>query len=110
MQLLSESLSLDGHQVTGMSEASAALDYFWTHHQKYDVLITDHLMPGLLGSELVTQIKEKLPHFPIILVTGNSSDDIEHRLGEPIHQNFCVLQKPFQKQQLIQKIEELLHR
>lgn len=108
MQLLSESLSLDGHQVTGLNDANAALDYFWTHHQLYDVLITDHLMPGLLGSELVTQIKHKLPLFPIILVTGNSSDDIEHRLGESIHQKFCVLQKPFQKLQLIQKIEDVL--
>lgn len=109
MQLLSESLSLDGHQVTGLSDATAALDYFWSHHQQYDVLITDHLMPGLLGSELVTQIKEKLPHFPIILVTGNSAEEIEYRLGEPNHENFCVLQKPFQKLQLLQKIEDVLH-
>lgn len=108
VQLLSDSLSLEGHHVTGMSDALKALSYFWQHHQQYDLLITDHLMPGLLGTQLVAQIKEKLPLFPIILVTGNSPDDIEHRLDGTQNQNFCVLQKPFQKKELHSKIHQVL--
>lgn len=108
VQLLSESLNDDGHKVTGYSDAVAALEYFWSHHKEYDVVVTDHLMPGLLGSDIVQKIREKMPNFPLILATGNSKDDLLHRLGPNIGQYFSVLQKPFHKKHLIDTILTVL--
>lgn len=104
VQLLSESLTDDGHTVTGHSDAVQALEYFLGHHRNYDVVVTDYLMPGLLGSDIVQKIKEKMPSFPVILATGNSTDEIVDRLGSYAHQHFSILQKPFHKQQLIEAI------
>lgn len=110
VQLLSEALIFDGHHVTGISDSLAALDYFWNNHQNYDVVVTDHLMPGILGSDIVVKIKEKHPDFPVILATGNSSDDIGQRLGDNFHCHFSVLQKPFHKQQLLERINKVIER
>lgn len=35
-----------------------------------DIVVTDHAMPGMTGSELATTIKEAFPDIPVILATG----------------------------------------
>ena len=37
---------------------------------KVDVVVTDHAMPGMTGSELARQIRQHWPDLPIILATG----------------------------------------
>ena len=55
---------------------------------KVDVVITDHAMPGMTGSELARQIRQVWPHLPLILATGYAelpanSDTTLPRLSKP---------------------------
>jgi CheY-like chemotaxis protein/two-component sensor histidine kinase len=36
----------------------------------FDILITDHLMPGMTGNELVAEIRGRRPGLPVLLVSG----------------------------------------
>ncbi|MCR8526460.1 response regulator, partial [Escherichia coli] len=36
----------------------------------FDVLITDHAMPGRTGTELAAELRAKRPGLPVLLVTG----------------------------------------
>ncbi|MCX6739613.1 MAG: response regulator [Candidatus Parcubacteria bacterium] len=39
--------------------------------QQFDLLITDHKMPGMTGLELISKVKETYPALPVILISGN---------------------------------------
>jgi CheY-like chemotaxis protein len=38
--------------------------------RKVDLVLSDHLMPGMQGTELAQQLKAKHPEIPIILISG----------------------------------------
>jgi len=40
------------------------------------VIVTDLVMPGLSGLDLVAQVVERHPHIPVILMTGKGSEEI----------------------------------
>jgi CheY-like chemotaxis protein len=55
---------------------------------KVDVVVTDHAMPGMTGTELARQIRQIWPSLPVILATGyaelpNGEDPGLPRLGKP---------------------------
>lgn len=52
---LSQSLTADGHDVYGVSDAEAALRRLW--QERFDLVITDYRMPGMSGLELVAIVR-----------------------------------------------------
>ena len=66
-----------------------------------DVLVTDVVMPYMKGPELARQLRAKQPDLKVIFVSGYVAPG---DLGE--HQ--ALLQKPFVRQQLIDKVKEVL--
>jgi len=42
-------------------------------HEHYDLVLTDFLMPGMDGVELVHEIKTMIPDLPVLVITGHSS-------------------------------------
>lgn len=63
-------LKLFGYNVDGQTSSGAAWDLFRSDPDKYDLVITDQMMPEMLGTELIQKILSLRPKFPIIMVTG----------------------------------------
>ncbi|HYG99608.1 MAG TPA: response regulator [Terriglobales bacterium] len=61
-------LETHGYKVITCNEAQAALDVF--KQGGIDLLLTDLVMPGMDGTELVAQVKAISPHTPAILFSG----------------------------------------
>ncbi len=60
--------------------------------QSFDLLLTDLSMPGMTGTELAAQIRERVPSLPIVFMSGNVGSD---PLREQIAAGRAVfLQKP----------------
>ncbi|MBF0476729.1 MAG: response regulator [Deltaproteobacteria bacterium] len=59
-----------GYRATAQTNAREALDFFRTHAQEFDLVITDYTMPGLTGIELAKEILMIRPDIPIVLTTG----------------------------------------
>ena len=95
-----------GYQVTAMTSSTDALASFRENPGQFDLVITDMTMPKMTGTELSRSIKNIRPDIPIILCTG-FSEDIEREQELP-SQLDALLMKPVGKNQLIQKIRELL--
>ena len=81
-------LSIDRHMVTEAASAHEALQLFTG--SRYDLVIIDYHMPGMLGEELAQNIKNLAPAQPILMVTayleklvdtGMSADAV---LGKPL--------------------------
>ncbi len=62
-------------------------------HGKYDLVVTDYNMPGMSGVEFAQAIRERSANQPILLITGDSTDDPRHA-NDGYHFN-ATLQKPF---------------
>ena len=67
-RVLKNYLTADGHSVVTAENAEEALGCF--ESGKFDLLITDHAMPGMNGVQLAAAVREKIAGHPVILVTG----------------------------------------
>lgn len=57
-----------GYSVLTANSGAEALEQIQKHH--VDLVLTDMLMPGLSGTELAREIKQRMPDLPIILFSG----------------------------------------
>lgn len=67
---------------------------------KIDILITDHLMPGMTGVELARAIKAKCPLIKILIMSGFAE-------AEGIDLSFARLYKPFIQNELASALSAL---
>ncbi|WP_206185511.1 PAS domain-containing sensor histidine kinase [Sphingosinicella sp. CPCC 101087] len=65
-----------------------------------DLMVTDHLMPGISGAQLADLARSRLPGLPVLLVTGFTRPD-----GVPA--DLPCLTKPFRKAVLAERIARL---
>ncbi|MCB2184300.1 MAG: PAS domain S-box protein [Desulfobulbaceae bacterium] len=74
-----EILQSAGCKVTGLSDSAKALEFFRAQPDKIDLVVTDHIMPGLTGTELAREMIRVRPDIPIIMVAGDElpSDEAE---------------------------------
>ena len=57
-----------GYRVLTAKSADEALQIIGA--RRVDLVLSDHLMPGLTGSELALRIKSSHPDLPVILISG----------------------------------------
>ncbi|HVG49887.1 MAG TPA: PAS domain S-box protein [Rubellimicrobium sp.] len=63
-----------GYAVIEASSADEALDLI-SQGLAPDLLVTDHLMPGLTGTELARMVQARHPGFPVLIVSGYADTD-----------------------------------
>jgi YesN/AraC family two-component response regulator len=71
-----------------------------------DLVITDMVMPGMNGCELIERVSKIRPDIKSIFMSGYRSDFAAHHGGAKDLANF--LQKPFSKRDLAAKVSESL--
>ncbi|MGI4841901.1 MAG: response regulator [Janthinobacterium lividum] len=99
-----QSLEAFGHAVTQAADGAAALRELG--RGRPDLIITDYLMPGITGAELMRRAREVFPGIPMIIATGYADmHAIDQVLGDDI-----LLRKPFQLAELALSVERALGR
>ena len=71
---LKSKLASEGFSVTVAQSGEEALDAIG--RQPPHLLLTDLLMPGINGLELVEQVRKQFPRVPTILITGFGSEEV----------------------------------
>ena len=94
-------LGMDGHIVTEAGSGREALDLFTPG--RFDLVITDYVMPLMKGDELASNIKRLAPAEPILMITGSAEE-----LGSISASVDAVLNKPFGFEDLRQAVAQLL--
>ena len=92
--LMNTTLMLEdlGHTVTEAYSATEALDLLESGDIAFDLVVTDHSMPRMTGSELAAEISRNWPKLPVVLATGyaelpKGGDARLPRLPKPFSQN-----------------------
>ena len=71
-QLGQEMLERLGYEVIIRTSSTEALNVFRSQPQRFDLVITDLMMPNMQGTELARQMLRIRPDIPIVLCTGFS--------------------------------------
>jgi len=88
-----------GYVVLEASSAEEALRLV-SNGERFDLLLTDHLMPGMTGTDLARKVQNTRPGVPILLVSGYA----EHEGVDP---DIPRLTKPFRKDELASSLAQL---
>ncbi|OGR12534.1 MAG: hypothetical protein A2097_15185 [Desulfobacula sp. GWF2_41_7] len=101
-------LSRAGYTVEGYTGSMDALEAFKKDPQKYDLVITDHIMPKLQGLNLAGKMLEIRNDIPVLLCTGTKSEKIvEQAKSTGIIE---ILQKPIPMKTLIKTVTRILEK
>lgn len=99
-------LERQGYTVEGYASSPEALAAFKTAPEKFDFVITDHIMPKMQGMELAKKIRSIRSDIPVMLCTGSKSDElVEQARAAGI---VDVIQKPIPMKSLIETIKQIL--
>jgi signal transduction histidine kinase/CheY-like chemotaxis protein len=90
-----------GHRVIGANSGQRALDILKSD-QPLDLMVTDHMMPGMTGLELAAASREVRPSLPVLLATGYAE------LPEGTQLDLPRLAKPYHQDQLRDQLDQLL--
>ena len=103
-RLNAEVLSQFGYHVDAAKDGSAAWDTL--QFNKYDLLVTDNLMPNLSGIELLRKLHAARMGLPVIMATRTSpkTESSKDRWLQPV----ALLRKPYTLVELVGTVQEVL--
>jgi signal transduction histidine kinase len=90
-----------GHVATEVASGDAALQLLGSD-MVIDLVITDHAMPGMTGTELAVHIRRSWPELPIVIASGYAELPGDGDLGLP------RLSKPYRQQDLAMLVTRLI--
>ena len=100
-QFANDALTDLGYSTRLVDSAMHALEELAVDADRFDVVFTDVVMPGMNGLELAQEIRRNHTDLPVVLTSGYS-----HVLSEHGSHGFELLQKPYSVEQL----SRVLHR
>ncbi len=100
-------LQLKGYTVVEAGDAEAALDTLRSSDRRFDMFVTDVVMPGMDGPTWVREALRDHPDVKVVFVSGYSEEDIGE-LSADIP-NSVFLPKPFTLSELTATVARHLH-
>jgi CheY-like chemotaxis protein len=100
-------LSIQGYQVDFANNGKEGLQKI--HSTKYDLVITDILMPELDGTEVIMAVRASGNKVPILAISaGGDGVSATQALTLAKEKASAVLEKPFSKEDLLKAIKNLI--
>lgn len=104
---ISAVLKQEGHEIAEAENGRIGIEK--VNGQKYDLVITDMLMPEEDGMTVINHLKDQDSRPAILAISGGGANvDPNFALNEAGKYVDKTLSKPFNKSQLLQAVEELL--
>jgi diguanylate cyclase (GGDEF)-like protein len=103
---LEDLLQEEGYAVTTAESGPEALERCAA--EPFDVIVTDLVMPGMDGSELVQRVKERWPEQDVVVVT--SVGDLKTAIDAMKLGASDYLLKPLEKDALLRSLDQILDR
>lgn len=100
-------LAAYGYRVTSVDSGEAALEAI-DRGAEIDLVVSDVVMPGLSGKDVLDRIRERRPDLPVLFISGYT-DNVIFRHGL-LAGELEFLEKPFAAARLTAKVREMLDR
>ena len=96
-----------GYRVLEAANGNDAEVLFSQHADTIDLVVTDVVMPGCGGPELLSRLHSDTPDLKVLYMSGYTSQSSVIRAGIEPH---LLVQKPFTAAQLVQQVRDVLDR
>jgi two-component system cell cycle sensor histidine kinase/response regulator CckA len=96
-------LELHGYRVCEARDGQSAMQM--AESTEIDLVVTDVMMPGMIGPVLVRNLRHTRPDLPVLFMSGHTDEILRDGLIDPATP---FLAKPFTPIQLAQKVREVL--
>jgi CheY-like chemotaxis protein len=105
--LIKTILAKGPYEITLCNDAESALVHI-ERDEAYDILISDFMLPGISGIELITQVRQNgaTSRMPIVMISGHNNYAMDARAKAAGANAF--LNKPFTLSQLRTTVHQLL--
>jgi len=101
-EFIVRSLASAGYQVTAVSDGQMALDIL--SKEKFNVLVTDIVMPNVDGIALALKAVRLFPDLRIIMISGYAQERMRaHNLDALVHR---IIAKPFSLEEICAAVKE----
>ncbi|WP_309088297.1 cell cycle histidine kinase CckA [Phenylobacterium sp.] len=97
-----------GYEVIEAASGEEALEYAETHAGEIDLMISDVVMPGMQGPDLLKQARQYLGAAPVMFISGYAESEFSDLLeGE---RNVSFLPKPIDIKTLAERVKQELQK
>lgn len=105
-EVMAETVQRAGYQVLTASDGPAALKIAEQHSGEIDLLLTDVVLPKMLGTALADQLRARHPGLRVLFMSGYAHPLLgaEGTLEPQVN----LIQKPFMESALLQKLRDVL--
>jgi len=103
--MIGPALERRGYRVVAVPSAEAAIEVLAQRDADVDVILSDVVMPGMSGPELLEQVWQSRPGLPAVFMSGYTALTLERR---PIPEGVTLLEKPFTSERLDEAIRQAL--
>jgi two-component system cell cycle sensor histidine kinase/response regulator CckA len=107
-QLLKRVLDSAGYRVLAASNGDDAEKLFVDHGDSIDLVVTDVIMPGCGGPELLRRLRLGAPAIRVLYMSGYTEQSAVHNVG--IDGGHPFVQKPFTSAEFVRQVREALDR
>ena len=106
VELAEEMLAELGYEPRGTTSSVQALQALQDDPTRFDLLLTDEVMPDMSGTALARAVRALRPGLPVVLASGYGGEQFESRAAEAGVQQ--VLAKPLTRQALAMAMQAAL--
>jgi PAS domain S-box-containing protein len=97
-----------GYDVHSSGDPQEALKMCLDGNLHVDALLSDVIMPGMSGTQLAAELRRTRPGLPVLFMSGYTSGPKPG--GQELPSDAPLLYKPFQTDQLLQTLDQILRR
>lgn len=105
-ELISNALTAQGFSIETAASGDAALERM--PHRAFDLVLTDQLMQGMSGIDLMREIRKQKPELPVVIVTAHGTVDTAVNAMKAGAADY--IQKPFTPEELLIVVRRVLER
>jgi two-component system cell cycle sensor histidine kinase/response regulator CckA len=96
-------LEAHGYRVLDAGDGDEALELARQHSGPINLLLTDEVLPGIQGAEVIRQFRELRPGVPAVRMSGHPQHFSEYR-----EEAVSYLEKPFLPEGLLERVRQVL--
>jgi signal transduction histidine kinase/CheY-like chemotaxis protein len=102
LHALEEMLAQLGYEPVGFNDSREALKAVRADPRRFDAIVSDEVMPELIGTQLATEVRKMNPTMPVVIASGYGGAGFEARaLAAGVNR---VLRKPYRMAEIAEAL------
>jgi PAS domain S-box-containing protein len=99
-------LTKAGYTILAAADGAGALELAEQHPHLIQLLLSDVMMPGMLGNELATRLRKQRPETKVLFMSGYAGDLMSQQ--GILESGVTVLPKPFSENELLTAVRTMI--